>query len=157
MDDLTSDNADTVNLYDPINDYTLTSITPIVNPFIEITDSNATFITDGVQPGDVVYNITSSLNEGGTVVSVKSETTLVVRGAAVIIVGHQFRILKGSDEPAVLYIGSHPVGGTPVVKVTTSGGDDITFFNPPEGSFLPVQVKKIFRNPTNVSDILALF
>lgn len=157
MDDLRSDNADTVNLYDPINDYTLTSFNLVVNPFIEITDSNATFITDGVQPGDVVYNLTA-FTEGGRIVSVKNETTILIRGLVAFTPGHQFRILKGSDEPAVLYIGTHPTAPSiPVLKVTTAGGDVVTFYNPPEGSFLPVQVKKVFRNGTNVSDVLALF
>lgn len=156
MDDIKSDSADTVNLYDPINDYTLTSFDGVLGTDTVITDSNATFITDGVQPGDVVYNITAS-TEGARVVSVRSETTLVVRGLVVFTVGQDFRILKGSDEPAVLYIGSHPGTGTPSIKVITEGGDEVTFFNPPEGTFLPVQVKKIFRSGTNVTDVLALF
>ena len=38
------------------------------------------------------------------------------------------------------------------------GGDDVTFTNPVAGSFLPVQVKRIFNTGTaDVSDILALF
>jgi len=163
MDDKKSDFSDTVNLNDPILDasgnpktYTLTSFT-FLSPFQTITASGATFISDGVQPGDVVYT-TSTPVAGARVASVISETKIVIEGIIGTIPGTQFNILKGSTEPAVFYVGTTPAApGVSQIKVRTAGGDDITFHNPPEGSFLPVQVKRVWLSGTTVSDVLALF
>ena len=61
---------------------------------------------------------------------------------------------------ACLYIGT---GGN--VKVRMESKVDVTFYNVPDGSFLPIQVVKVFghdpNNPqlggTTASDIIALF
>lgn len=42
------------------------------------------------------------------------------------------------------------------VKVTISGGSDVTFKNVPSGTFLPVLVTKIWSTGTGASDIIAL-
>ena len=51
----------------------------------------------------------------------------------------------------VLYIG---VSGD--LKVTTAGGDDVTFKNVPVG-FFPVQVLKVWSTGTAASEIIALW
>lgn len=162
MDDKLSNVSDTVNLNDPILDasgspqtYTITSF-QIIGSNAVLTCSGATFISDGVQPGDLAYN-TTLVVAGGRVLAVNSETEILIEGLILSGLNQDFNILKGSTEPAVLYVGSHPAGGSVVLKVKTAGGDEITFHNLPEGSFLPVQVKKIFSNGTTVGDILALF
>jgi len=161
MDDKKSDFSDTVNLNDPILDASGSPKTYTTTAFAfdgtnsTLTVSGATFISDGVQPGDLAYR-TDAVFAGGRVLAINSETQIVVAGV-VTTAGQSFSILKGSDEPAVLYVGTQPGGGAITLKVRTSGGDDITFHNPPEGSFLPVQVKRVFLNGTTVSDILALF
>ena len=57
---------------------------------------------------------------------------------------------------ACLYIGT---GGN--VKVRMESKVDVTFYNVPDGSFLPIQVVKVFgtdgTNGTTASQILALF
>jgi len=59
-------------------------------------------------------------------------------------------------EPCVLY-----VGGAGDVHVLTAGGDEVTFKGVPAGTFIPVQVTKVF-NPTSATplttatDIIAL-
>jgi len=160
MDDKRSDFSDTVNLNDPILDasgspktYTTTAFS-FGGTSSTLTVSGATFISDGVQPGDLAYR-TDAAFAGARVLAINSETQIVVAGI-LTTTGQSFGILKGSDEPAVLYVGTHP-GGAVTLKVRTSGGDDIIFHNPPEGSFLPVQVKRVFLGGTTVSDILALF
>jgi hypothetical protein len=57
----------------------------------------------------------------------------------------------GQNTGAVLY-----VGGTGDVRVTTAGGDIVTFFNVQDGAFLPVQVIKVW-SATSATDILALW
>lgn len=51
-----------------------------------------------------------------------------------------------------LYIGN---GGD--VKVTTTGGDEVTFGGIPSGSILPVRVKRVHNTGTNASGIIALW
>tara|TARA_R100001463_G_scaffold1991_1_gene8571 strand:+ start:1200 stop:1466 length:267 start_codon:yes stop_codon:yes gene_type:complete len=52
----------------------------------------------------------------------------------------------------VLYVG---VAGD--VKVTTAGGDDVTFTGILAGSFIPVQVVKVFATGTTATNIVALW
>jgi hypothetical protein len=52
----------------------------------------------------------------------------------------------------VLYIG---IGGN--LKVITVGGDEVTFTNVQDGSFIPVQVLKVFSTGTTASNIIALW
>lgn len=57
----------------------------------------------------------------------------------------------GPNDGCVLYVGT---GGTLVVR--TSGGDDVTFSNVPNGTFIPVQVVRVFTAST-ANNILALW
>jgi len=52
----------------------------------------------------------------------------------------------------VLYVGT---GG--ILRVLTAGGDDITFQNVPNGSFIPVQVVRVFASTTTALNIVALW
>lgn len=52
----------------------------------------------------------------------------------------------------VLYI-----GGDGDLKVTTSGGDTVTFVGLTAGSFVPVQVVRVWATGTNATDIVALW
>lgn len=54
--------------------------------------------------------------------------------------------------PCVLYIGT-----AGHVRVLTAGGDDVTFFNVPVGTFLPVQVTRVFSTTTTALNIVALW
>jgi hypothetical protein len=58
---------------------------------------------------------------------------------------------KGNNG-CVLYVG---VAGD--VKVTTAGGDDVTFTGILAGSFIPVQVVKVFATGTTATNIVALW
>jgi hypothetical protein len=58
----------------------------------------------------------------------------------------------GLLEAFVLYIGT---GGN--LRVLTATGDDVTFANVLGGTFLPVQVVRVFATGTSATDILALW
>jgi hypothetical protein len=57
-----------------------------------------------------------------------------------------------NTQACVLYIGS---GGT--LKVLTEGNDEVTFVNVPSGSFLPVNVLRVFASGTSASNIIAIW
>lgn len=59
---------------------------------------------------------------------------------------------NGAVEGCVLYIGT---GG--ILRVFTAAGDDITFTNIPNGTFLPVQVVRVFATTTTANNIIALW
>jgi len=52
----------------------------------------------------------------------------------------------------VLYVGT---GG--ILRVLTAGGDDITFQGVPNGTFIPVQVVRVFASTTTALNIVALW
>lgn len=148
MDDKQSDTEDCVNLNDVINTYTRTGGGSGV-----IIDTNATFITDGVKPGDLAFRPNTTA-EASRIISVDSETQITC-SISVVSVGNVFSILSQSTEPAVLYVGTAAAGDT--LKVRSAGGDDATFVNIQQGSFIPVQVKRVYNTGTTASNIVALF
>jgi len=58
----------------------------------------------------------------------------------------------GPNEGCVLYVGT---GG--ILRVLTAGGDDITFQGVPNGTFIPVQVVRVFATTTTALNIVALW
>ncbi len=58
----------------------------------------------------------------------------------------------GENNGCVLYVGT---GGN--VRVTTVGYDDVVFSNVPSGSFIPVQVLKVWATNTTALNIIALW
>lgn len=61
-------------------------------------------------------------------------------------------ISGGENNGCVLYVGT---GGN--VRVTTVGYDDVVFSNVPSGSFIPVQVLKVWATNTTALNIIALW
>lgn len=59
---------------------------------------------------------------------------------------------EASKSGSVLYIGT---GGN--LKVLTVGNDEVTFTNIQDGSFLPVQVLRVFATGTTATNIVALW
>lgn len=57
-----------------------------------------------------------------------------------------------TGESVVLFVGT---GGS--VKVTTSGGSEVTLTNVADGSFLPLQVARVWATGTDATGILALY
>ena len=59
---------------------------------------------------------------------------------------------NGEVEGCVLYVGT---GG--ILRVLTAGGDDITLQNVPNGTFIPIQVIRVFASTTTANNIVALW
>ena len=59
---------------------------------------------------------------------------------------------SGPTLACVIYTGS---GGD--IRVMTDGGDDVTFVSTNPGTFLPVQVNRVFATDTTATNILALW
>ncbi len=117
----------------------------------QLVDSAAEFEKLNVQTGDVVYN--TSTDYTATVNQVIDDSTLVLN-ANLVTSGDSYIIYRDNGkESCVLYIG---VGGN--LRVLTGSGQDVTFQNILGGTFLPVQVLKVFETgTTGVSGIVALW
>lgn len=145
-----SDNAGipSINLVDS---GTNTSITAL-----RLVSSTATFVTDNVQTGDIVYNITDGT--AATVVSVVSQTELILNADIFLATSKSFQIYQQSpqtglgNQGCVLYVGT---SGN--LTVTTSGNDIVTFINIQDGTFFPINVLKVFATGTTASNIIALW
>ena len=61
-------------------------------------------------------------------------------------------VTGGSNNGCVLY-----VGGAGNLKVLTVGGDEVTFTAVPVGTFVPVQVLRVFATGTTATNIVALW
>lgn len=60
--------------------------------------------------------------------------------------------ISGIENGALLYIGT---GGN--LTITTIGGQTVTLTNIADGSYVPIQVKRVWSTGTSASDILALY
>lgn len=145
-----SDNAGipSVNL---IDFGTNTSVTAL-----RLVASAATFVTDNVQAGDIVYNITDGT--AATVVSVVSQTQIILNADIFLATAKSFQIYQQSSQTGlgnqgcVLYIGT---GGN--LRVLTSGNDVITFNNVQDGMFFPINVIQVYATGTTALNIIALW
>jgi hypothetical protein len=142
-------NSDNVNLPYPniVEEGTSTSV--VAN---QLVDSAAAFSSLNVQVGDVVYNTTTST--AATVVRVVNNTTIVLNADIFLAAGNAYKVYAQNikAEGCVLYVGT---GGN--LHVLTHGGDDVVFANVVGGTFLPVQVLKVFASGTAASNIVALW
>jgi hypothetical protein len=60
--------------------------------------------------------------------------------------------ITGIENGVLLYVGT---GGD--LTITTIGGQTVTLVNIADGSYVPIQVKKVWVTGTSASNILALF
>jgi len=130
------------NVAGPTQGKTVTSVSGL-----KLVDSGGGF-TDNLL-GSIVYNTTN--NTIATVVAVDSSTQLSLSANIFTVSGNAY-VIYGDDNPGcVLY-----VGGAGDLHVLTSSDSDITFTGVLAGSFIPVQVKRVFNDST-ASNILALW
>lgn len=132
--------------------------TSIVAAF-NLQDSNATFITNSIAAGDIVYNITDGT--AAMVVSVAGQQSLFMNAdifPSVGGTGKNYIIYQASSQTTIGNYGCYLyVGGAGNVVVDTIGSDlSITFAAVPVGTILPVQVKKL-RSATTATNIIALW
>ncbi len=116
----------------------------------QLIDSNATFLTSGVQLNMIIVNTTD--NTQAVVIGIENDTTLTVSANIFAASGKAYEIYGGHQEGAVLYIGT---AGN--LKVTTVAGDEVTFQGINTGAFFPVHVKKVWATGTSASNIIALW
>ena len=114
----------------------------------KLVDSTAAFT--GSLTGYIVYNTTD--NSAAYVIGVDSATELSL-SANIMASGENYVLYADTNPGCVLYVGT---GGD--VRVLTASGADLTFANVANGTFLPVQVKRVFSTgSTSSADILALW
>jgi hypothetical protein len=126
-----------------------TGVAPVANQLEDVTGA---FVTKNVQTGDVVFNTVTNLT--ATVVQVIDEDNLTLN-ANIFTGASDAYVIYSQNSPkegCVLYIGT---GGN--LRVLTSSSNDVTFYNVLGGTFLPVQVLKVFSTGTSASDLVALW
>lgn len=119
-------------------------------------DSAATFETNNVKTGDIVYNTTDG--NAATVLVVVSETALLLNDDIFAASGKNYTIYQASPQTTIGNQGCNLyIGGAGNVKVTTIGGDIVTFTAPTLGQVLPVQVIKLHSTGTSATLVNALW
>ena len=127
-------------------------------------DTTATFITAGIQPGDIVWNTTALT--AAYVLAVNSEVDLTLSADLFgsnttyndnyTVFGGQEGELK-SSEGCLIYVGSGTAGqyDTTVLPVGNSVG--VTFKKFQTSRYLPVQVKRLFSTGSAADGYLAIW
>ena len=144
--------SDTVDIPNPA--MLAISSTTTSNAPTKLIDTTQNFITKGIKEGDIVYNTSTGLSM--EVTAVDSSDTLTVTGT--VASAANYEIYASVDTPnngCVLYVGT---AGD--LKVITAGGDTVEFIGVLAGSFIPVQVTRVFRTGqtgTAATNILALW
>jgi hypothetical protein len=122
----------------------------------QLVDSTGDFINLNVKTGDIVYNTTDGL--AATVLSVTSATVIVLNADIFSASGKAYTIYQASSQTTIGNQGCNLyIGGAGNVKVTTIGGDIVTFTAPTVGQVLPVQVIKLHATGTSATLIDALW
>jgi hypothetical protein len=117
----------------------------------QLEDVTGEFVIRKVQVGDVVVN--NSTNVSATVTRVLDDTNLLINANIFTVSGVSYTIYaQNGKEGCVLYIGT---GGN--LRVLTASGQDVTFTNVLGGTFLPVQILKVFSTNTTASGFVALW
>jgi hypothetical protein len=116
-----------------------------------ITVTGAEFLAMNFRPGMVVQSTVAS-PAVATIVSVDSDTKITLSTGAGFTNGDTFEIFTDPNVGCVLYVG---VGGD--LRVLTASDSDITLVGVVAGSFIPIQVKRVFSTSTAASSIVALW
>jgi len=143
-----SDTINIPNVAGPTQSGTVTSV--VAN---ELNDSARTLTTGGFTNalvGYIVYN--NETNAIATVTSVTSVNKLVLSADIMLVDSESYTLYADDNAGCVLYVGEPGD-----LRVLTSSGSDITFTGVLAGSFIPVQVKRVFDTSTGASSILALW
>ena len=151
MDNLLSDVSDTVTL----NDVITSGNTGAGTSGDTLVDTTKDFIALGVRPGMILSIVGSALTSPSCAIASVETTSLTLTNDIGIGSSSTYNILAEPIDPAVLYVGTAAAGAT--LKVRSAGGDDATFVNIQQGSFIPVQVKRVYNTGTTATNIVALF
>lgn len=116
-----------------------------------ITVTGAKFLGMNLSAGMVVQS-TVAAPAVATIVSVDSDTEITLSTAAVFTAADTFEIFTDANVGCVLY-----VGGAGDLRILTASDSDITLVGVLAGSFIPIQVKRVFSTSTAASSIVALW
>jgi len=141
-----SDTIDIPAVSGPVVDSTMTQVPPTTSIIV---DSTQDFTAIQGLVGSTVI-VGSSIARVASVPSA-TQITLDAAIAGTSAVGHKIYV-KDSNPGCVLY-----VGGAGDVRVLTSSGADLTFVGIAAGTFMPVQVKRVYATDTTATDIVALW
>ncbi len=130
---------------------------PAVDSTMSQTPPSTSTIVDATQDFTTIVGLVGSPVIVGTsiarVASVANATTIALDSAIAGAAIAGYKVYVGATNPGcVLYTGS---GGD--IRVLTSSGADLTFTGTVAGTFLPVQVKRVFDTDTDATDIIALW
>lgn len=130
---------------------------PSVDSTQTATSATGADLTDTTQDFTGVVVGATVISDGGIakVLAVVTSTSLLLDTAILDTGGTvlTYQMYVGAVNPGcVLY-----VGNTGNLRVLTSSGADLTFVGIPAGSFVPVQVKRVFATDTTATDIIALW
>jgi len=124
----------------------------------KLKDTAATFVTNNVNIGDIVYNLTSA--KAATVTLVEDEETLVlndnIMGSGdkyIVYNASKFKNYQDANNGCVLYLGN--ADGD--LRVTTIAGNIVNFKGLKAGTFFPVQVKRVHLTGTTLTNVIALW
>lgn len=121
-----------------------------------LVNSAATFVTNNVATGDIVYNTTDGT--AATVLEVISQTTLLLNADIFTATAKAYIVYTASSQTSNGNPGCNLyIGGAGNVRITTIGGDIVTFTAVPVGSVLPVQVIKLHGTGTTATLVDALW
>ena len=130
------------------------SSTTTSNAPTKLIDTTQNFIEKGIKVGDIIYNTTSGI--AMSVTAIDSADTLTVTGTAASSDSYEIYASENTKNlGCVLYVGT---AGD--LLVNTAGGDTIEFIGVLAGSFIPVQVTRVFRTGqtgTAAANIVALW
>lgn len=122
-----------------------------------LTDVSKDFVALNIYAENIVYNI--STGASATIIGNPSPTSpnSLLLNDSIMNAGNDYIIYQSSPQAGgqntgcVLYVGT---GGD--LEVTTAGGDRVIFVGVPSGTFLPVQVVKVWNTGAS-ADIIALW
>lgn len=116
-------------------------------------DSTVDFIAKGVKVGDIVYNTSTATAPTVSVVRSVAANTLTLADNIMSAIGNTYRVFRPQENRGcVLYVG---VGGT--LKVLTAGNDIVELTGVLAGSYVPIQVKRVFDVAGTVTDVVGLW
>lgn len=123
--------------------------TTVIN---ELEDVTANFVAANIQTGDIVYNNVTL--QVATVLQVIDQTRILLNANIFTSTGESYTVYaqNAPNNPCVLFVGT---GGT--LRVITAGGQDVTFQGILGGTFLPVQIIKVFKTGTTATNLIALW
>jgi len=133
---------DVVNIPDISNRHATGANSAISANQLVCAAASQTFLTS-ITLGDIVYNTTSNLS--ATVTGIVDDVTLDLSANIFLGTPQNFNIYGDTNNGCVLYFGD---AGD--VRVLTMGNDICVFEGVLAGTYLPVQVQRVFRIGTTV-------